>query len=62
MIPLAAVGTVECWGTKAGSRKTYREVSATAQARGNKAWTGMMVVRLAGQFHSHKALTGEIPQ
>lgn len=57
----AAVGIVECWGTKAGSKKTYHEVSAIAQARGNRAWTGMMVVRMAGQFHSHKALTGEIP-
>lgn len=59
VILLAAVGIMECWKTKAGSRETYHEVSAIAQPRVNRAWTEMMVVRMAGQFHSHKALTGD---
>lgn len=40
----AAVCIIECRGTKGGSRKTHREVSVTAQDRGNRAWAGMMVV------------------
>lgn len=40
---------------------THHEASTVVQVKDNGVWTGMMVMRMAGQFHSHGALTGESP-
>lgn len=48
-------------GGKGSSRKTHHETSAIVQARDNGVLTGMIVVGIAGQFHSYRALTGESP-